>query len=80
MKMNIDDQLQLILSLPSRAATGNCRSAVRPRQRRLRRASLWFAHMRHVVDEAQEWPEAPVPDERNGRRHYEQNQNEAQPA
>src|SRR5207237_10824391 len=62
MKIQINDELQLTLSLPNRTATGRpCR--LRPRQRRLARAALWFNHMRHIVDHAHDWLPATVPSE-----------------
>ncbi len=50
MKIKINDQSQLTLSLPSRAPAPHCR----PRRRRHSRATMWFQHMRHVVDQAPE--------------------------
>jgi hypothetical protein len=61
--INLNRETQLTLSLPTRAGTA-CRQ--HPRHRRLRRAALWFNHMRQVVDQAREWPEAPVPAAEHG--------------
>jgi hypothetical protein len=48
---------QLELGLPNQTV---CPSVAR-RQRRLTRASLWFNRMRQVVDEAVDYPPAPMP-------------------
>jgi len=61
MKININHEKQLALSLPNRAGTTTSRQ--HPRRRRLRRAALWFNHMRNVVDQARDWPPAPIPAE-----------------
>ena len=58
MKIQINDQLQLTLTLPNRTATAKCSPYRAARQRRLRRAGLWFEHMRRVVSQAHEWPAA----------------------
>jgi len=56
MKIQINDQLQLTLPLPNRTPAAKCSPYRTARQRRLRRAGLWFEHMRRVVDQAHEWP------------------------
>jgi len=43
---------QLSLSLPNRPSSAKCASYMRARQKRIRRAGLWFNHMRQVVDRA----------------------------
>jgi hypothetical protein len=58
MKIQINDQLQLTLTLPNRTTAGKCSPHRAARQRRLRRAGLWFEHMRRVVGQAHEWPAA----------------------
>ncbi len=59
MNIKINDQLQLTLTFPNRVMS--CRQ--HPRQRRLRRAAVWFNHMRQVVDRAHDWIPAPLPSE-----------------
>src|SRR5882672_1977533 len=59
MKIQTNDQNQLSLSLPTRPAA-KCPSYMRARQRRIRRAGLWFEHMRRIVEQAADRLPAPV--------------------
>jgi len=59
MKIKNNDQSQLNLSLPNGVPLAECRDATRTRPQRSRRAGLWFAHMRRIVDQAGDWLPAP---------------------
>jgi len=62
MNIQIKDQSQLNLMLPTSVPVSVCPGQARNRRRRQAcrsRAAMWFARMRHLVDCARDWPPAP---------------------
>jgi hypothetical protein len=51
MKIKINDQTQLNLTLPCPITTRRTQTA----RRRVHRAGAWFNYMRQIVDEAPDW-------------------------
>jgi hypothetical protein len=60
MKMNDNEHSQLDLEFLRNVPANSCRRGISSRQRRRSRAAMWFNHMRKLVDEAGDWPAAPV--------------------